>query len=209
MNLVTLLVFSVTLIDQSSCLCDDYNATDTRANQCYELIRSMEDSLLQDKGNILRLQNAFFYSPTANPVLLKVDYIVTFNEVFTMWTSGESPGINASSESMYCNQPDPHNTTIIDLNETLISRGWTSSGVYTLFHPGVLNLMQLQLPYILLNLIQSSTVQSTDGPEADSFLWDGSFELPTLRLNLHISHLNCLPSQDLFNAVLDKITSQV
>lgn len=105
---------------------------------------------------------------------------------------------------------NPESIEIVDeFDDSLITYGWISSGVYTLFHPGVLNRMQLQLPYILLSLIQIVSSKSTDGPEADSFLWDGCYCLPTLRLNLHIISFSCIPSQKLFKAVLQQLTSRV
>ena len=150
------------------------------------------------------MRNAFFYSPTANPVLLRVEYNITYDANVTR--SREDVNAAVMSEILpFCE----NNSTAINFNDSLITYGWTSSGVYTLFHPGVLNRMQLQLPYILLNLIQKVATQSTDGPEADSFLWDGSYCLPTLRLNLHITSLSCIPSQELFEAVLQQLTSRV
>ena len=159
------------------------------------------------------MRNAFFYSPTANPVLLRVEYNITYDANVTR--SRENANAAVISKIPFCknnsiaiNFNDALNNITYN-NEELITYGWTSSGVYTLFHPGVLNRMQLQLPYILLNLIQKVATQSTDGPEADSFLWDGSYCLPTLRLNLHITSLSCIPSQELFEAVLQQLTSRV
>jgi hypothetical protein len=47
------------------------------------------------------------------------------------------------------------------------------------------------------------------GPEAATFLWDGGYDLPTLRLNLHFTSLTCIPSKDIFNSVLNDFNSLV
>lgn len=64
----------------------------------------------------------------------------------------------------------------------------------------ILHKMQAQIPFTALRIIHSTLDQRS--PEADSFLWDGSYELPTLHLNMHITSLSCIPNQDLFKAVL-------
>lgn len=197
-----------TLFYESTCVCDNYfylSLTDI-ALHCSDLTQDIVESLFQDRGNVFRMQNAFFYSPTADPVLLRIVYNFTFSENITSWNSNAEN----STKISYCSYDPESEKSSIALNGTYnIIHGWTSSGVFTVFHPGVLNLMQLQLPYILLNLIQLVSRQTTDGPEADSFLWDGSYNLPTLHLNLHISSLSCIPSSELLDAVLTKITAQV
>ena len=91
-----------------------------------------------------------------------------------------------------------------DLTAELLPRnityGWTSSGVYTVFHPTVLNMLQAQIPFAALRIVHKTLNQRS--PEADAFLWDGSYDLPTLHLNMHITALSCLPSQNLFESVL-------
>ena len=88
----------------------------------------------------------------------------------------------------------------IDLNQSNITYGWTSSGVYTVFHPTVLIMMTAHTPFAVLRVIQRTLGQR--GPETDTFLWDGSYDLPTLHLSLYIDFLSCIPSNDLFEAVL-------
>ena len=192
------LVTALAIVLRASCQCSDSSSTEFDATLCSELTDIFEKALL-NRENIIRMKNAFFYSPTASPVLLKVEYNIRYDENITK-TMPELPR---------CNIDTRFQNSTITLNDTTFVWGWTSSGVYTLFHPGVLNFMQLQLPYILLNAIQLVTQQTTDGPEADSFLWDGSYPLPTLRLNLHISYLTCIPHRALLDSVLEKLTTQV
>ena len=55
--------------------------------------------------------------------------------------------------------------------------------------------MQVQLPLGLLRQIQYQFYDSIEtGPQADAFqdLWDGSYDLPTLHINIHIYRLPTL-----------------
>ena len=200
--LFQLLLCGIIFISSGSCtVCDSFHISNAVANSCYKLKTEFEEVLLYDEGNKLRLKNAFFYSPTANPVLLKVVYNVSYSG--NMSTMG-----NDTTMTEFCDNK-LGNDSAIDLNQTIIIRGWTSSGVYTLFHPGVLNWMQLQLPFSLLRLIHRASEDTTNGPEADTFLWDGSYDLPTLYLDLYFTSLPCIPSQELFNSTLEDINSMV
>ena len=51
---------------------------------CAQLSKDLERALLLDEGNLFRMRRAFFYSPTAAPVLLKVVYNVSFEENTTI-----------------------------------------------------------------------------------------------------------------------------
>ena len=70
-----LIVIVVTgAINLVTCLvCDDPSERSTRT--CAKILNDLERALLQDEGNLSRMRRAFFYSPTADPVLLKVVYI--------------------------------------------------------------------------------------------------------------------------------------
>ena len=61
-------------------------------------------------------------------------------------------------------------------------------------------MMQTQIPFAALRIVHKALNQRS--PEADAFLWDGSYDLPTLHLSVHITTLSCVPSQDLFESVL-------
>lgn len=135
----------------------------------------------------------FFHSPTTSLVLIKVVYNITYGENTTM--------ANAKEEIPHCSSPVVGSTEpTIDFNQTNITYGWTSCGVYTMFHPTVLSMMQGHSPFALLRIFHMTLNQRS--PEADTFLWDGSYELPTLHLNLHITSLACVPTRELFASVL-------
>ena len=169
-------------------MCD--TASEFISDTCALLSKDLEKSLLQEEGNLFRMRKAFFHSPTASPVLLKVVYNVTFAANFSKASaSGIVPQCFISTTG-----------SAIDLNQKNITYGWTSSGVYTVFHPTVLMMMTAHTPFAVLRVIQQTLGQR--GPETDTFLWDGSYDLPTLYLNLYIDSLSCVPSSDLLEAVL-------
>ena len=214
-----------------NCLnCDDPNERNARI--CAEILDDLENALLQDQGNLHRMKEAFFYSPTATPVLLKVVYNVTYGKnIMTAIVEDKVHHCNDSSiayhsqfeEGDYTTTSDnhhcsnsPENSFDKDENICALSNcipnsmqklkqrtyiyGWTSTGVYTVFHPMVLHMMQVQTPFALLKLIH--WIFNQRSPEADTFLWDGSYELPTLYLDMQITTLSCVPSEDLFKSVL-------
>jgi hypothetical protein len=166
---------------------------------CGQLFKDLERVLTSNEGNLLNIRRAFFHSPAAAPVLLKVVYRITYAENFTTAVSLE--------EMLPCSSPILQNSTI-DLNQTELTLGWTSSGVYTMFHPILLSVMQVQTPFAFLRVIHL-TLPDQQSPEANSFLWDGSYDLPTLRLNLHISTLSCVPSQEIFETILKDMNTLV
>ena len=166
---------------------------------CGQLSKDLESALVNDEGNLFRIRRAFFHSPTASPVLIKVVYNTTYEENVTLAISSKEISPCFSQHS---------NQSTIGLNQTSITLGWTSSGVYTMFHPAVLSVMQVQSPFAFLRIIHL-TLPDQRSPEADTFLWDGSYNLPTLYLNLHITSLTCLPSQEVFMSVLKDLNAMV
>ena len=177
----------------ASCLvCDKQGESSTAV--CTNLLHDFESALLEDKSNLLSMSKAFFYSPTASPVLIKVIYNITFGKNITF-----------AIELPHCSSRALNST--IDLKQRNITYGWTSSGVYTAFHPIVLNMMQAQTPFAALRVIHKMLDQR--GPEADTFLWDGSYNLPTLLLNIHVNSISCAPSEELFQSVLMDLNTLV
>ena len=77
------------------------------------------------------------------------------------------------------------------------------------FHPLLLNWMQMQLPLGLLRIVHYTTASTNTGPQVEAFLWDGSYDLHTLHINQHMDSLPCLPSDQLYDAVLQDITALV
>ena len=180
-------------------VCD--NSTDEKITEaCYKLDEQIEYALLQDKGNLYRLRKAFFYAPNAHPVLLKVIYKLSFAE-------------NATQQASHCTDDTPNaDDDILSVSETIL--GWTSSGVFTVFHPLTLNFMQIQVPFVLMKIfyvVYTFFHPEGNGPEAATFLWDGApgSDFPTLRLNLHFTNLTCIPSTNMFISALSDFNSLV
>ena len=193
---VFLLSFA-SLVLQGHSLCDN-SADEAIADACYKLDEQLQYALLQDKGNLHRLRKAFFYAPNAHPVLLRVIYNVTYAE-------------NATLRAAYCTD-DTNTGNELSINDTMITLGWTSTGVFTVFHPLTINFMQIQVPFVLMIVfyhIFNAINPEGSGPEAATFLWNGGYDLPTLRLNLHFTNLTCIPSKGLFNSVLSDFNSLV
>ena len=192
---VSFIIFALaaSILPGDSLNCDDPD--DLTTGICGQLSKDLERALVRDEGNLFRIRRAFFHSPTASLVLLKVVYNVTYAENVTL------------EEIPVCSNRHL-NSTMMGLNQTSITLGWTSSGVYTIFHPAVLSVMQVQSPFALLRVIHL-TLPDQRSPEADTFLWDGSYNLPTLYLNLHITSLTCLPSQEVFMSVLKDLNTMV
>ena len=81
-----------------------------------------------------------------------------------------------------------------------------------MFHPLTVNFMQIQAPFVLMKVLFNifKAIQPNEsGPEAETFLWDGSYELPTLHINLHFASLPCIPSKEIFNSILSDFSSLV
>jgi hypothetical protein len=173
------------------CVCDD----DTQTNEAYvdicnKLFQQFQDALNDDQQNSYRLRRAFFYAPNARPVLIRVVYNITH------------------AKMDFCNNTSKSPSSDIISNETTVVYGWTSSGVFTVVHPLVLNFMQMQLPFVLLRIFYE-VLGSERGPEAQTFLWDGTYDLPTLRIHLRIPSLPCIPSDDIFMSALKDFNSLV
>ena len=182
-------------LEQNSCACkkaDDWQ----NANVCYEVFNELSRALTNDKGNLYRMKQAFFYAPSADPVLMQVNYNISYGDNIT------------EDQLQYCGD-DIDNTSAIIINQTEIIRGWTSRGVYYVINPQILNNMQMALPFAILRLINKGSRSTSGSPEVDTFLWDGSYELPTLRINLTITSLPCIPSEEVFNCTLEELNAYV
>ena len=191
MQLLTLLFAIIALFSVGNCSCEDPD-DDQHSDICFEVLQSLQEALTQDKGNFYRSRKAFFYAPNADPVLLRVEYNITFAE-------------NITEEVLpYC-LTENNSSVLISLNQTKIIRGWTSRGLYLWIDPVLLNRAQLLLPFLILRRIhQLGFVKSN--PEMDTFLWDGSYNLPTLIINLNITSLPCIPSKEVFNSTIEDLT---
>ena len=192
--LLTIIALPSGTFEQNTSACkkaDDWQ----NANICYGVFIELSRALTNDTGNLCRMKQAFFYAPSADPVLLQVNYNITYGENIT------------EDVLPYCEDVDY--TSAIIINQTEIIRGWTSRIVYYVISPLILNKMQMVLPFAILRLINRAWRSTSGSPEVDTFLWDGSYKLPTLLIDLHITSLPCIPSEEVFNYTLDELTMQV
>ena len=162
--------------------------------ECATLFNEFQKALLKDDdANKFQMRQAFFHSPTANPVLLRVIYNVTV----TAEKEGAEAAGNDSGKSCSAIEPKPEGF--------IRTYGWTSTGVYTVFHPMVLYMMQTQVIFVALKCVHY-LLQEQRSLAAITFLWGGnSSDLPTLHLNLSMSS----SSQNIFETVLTKINTLV
>ena len=180
------------LFSMGRCSCINLDNSHSDSNKCYEILQSLQEALYQDKGNLHQLRKAFFYAPNADPVLLRVKYNITFAE-------------NITEEMLpYCISWEH----AILLNHTEITVGWTSRGLYRWIEPLLLNRMQMALPFTILRIIHRLGYIESN-PEMESFLWDGSYNLPTILINLHITSLPCIPSNEGLNSNVEDLTTFV
>ena len=159
------------LISESLSICDD--SVEVLADVCSRLNHQIESALLEDAGNAYRLRKAFFYAPNARPVLIKVVYNVTL--IFARNVTKDT-----QLQQNYCIDNADSDNTITAVNSTTIVLGWTSSGVFIVFHPLTINFMLIQLPFVLKKVmfgIFRIIDPLESGPEAETLLWDGSYEL--------------------------------
>ena len=98
---------------------------------CAQLSKDLEKALLLDERNLFCMRTAFFHSPTAAPVLLKVVYHITRCQCHQ---ECGCKGITLISDI-----ETNLNLTVIEFKQSNNTYGWASAGIYTVFHPGVLN----------------------------------------------------------------------
>ena len=244
-SIVLILSMNMSISSESFLLSHHDDICEVNTNECARLFKELEDALLQDEANMFQMKRAFFFhSPTADPVLLRVIYNISYAKNITKaakenklhrcgytpienqycsMEKGEMAGDNLENsvtkiQTKCDNKAENHNTFIPESLQNLTNElkqhnytyGWTSTGVYTVFHPMVLYMMQAQAPFVALKIVHNYILQDQRSLEANTFLWDGSSsDLPTLRLNLHITNLTCIPNHDVFKTVLSEINTLV
>ena len=212
--LISLLVFVVVAIergrcnDSGVCGCDD-NIADTQT--CVDrLFMNFECALLSNGSNMYKLRKLLYPSDRTHPELAKI----TYQLVFTTGTSGSrhvaedlrncrAPLVSRPSSGNVPSCLCPGAATKLTLLYTNgVTYGWTTIGIYTLIHPAVLNLLQVQLPFAIMRLVTPH-----DGP----FLWNGHNQLPNIRIQLTVStdSLTCFPRDIEVDGALKTLTSFV
>ena len=184
----------------ADCACIDFNVLNEQT--CDTLLRTFETALLNNGSNLYKLRKLFLTSP---PELVNVTYYLEF-----MNSSGDScgelsNGVAGSAclmERPFCLTACGSSTYLNSTTGTVtLQYGWTRIGVYTLIHPALLNLLQIQLPFAIMRLHINDT----------PFLWNGQNELPSINLHLSIptNDLTCIPSDTQVDGIMKSLTSLV
>ena len=83
-NIVVLLLIAVQTdsSEGNSCICKNPGDWEN-VKTCYEMYKELSRALTNDRGNLYRMKQAFFYAPSADPVLIKVKYNISYSENVT------------------------------------------------------------------------------------------------------------------------------
>ena len=162
--------------------CEDGMTTDSRV--CNELFQVFQASIVTDTANLYNLRKLFFPSTTPPSTLLNVSYELAFENGVQIPCDFDSNDTVNSSDILYENL------------------GWTSQSIYTVFHPATLNRFQPQFFYEMMIKLESSHLES-------ALPWEGTDQLLTLNLCLHVKELSCLPSHTQIYETLKDLTSLV
>ena len=95
-------------------------------------------------------------------------------------------------------------STLFDTSETQhLNYGWTSSLLYSYYHPAELNRLQPQLIFQILKRVEFEP--EDDGRRiATAITWDGNFQITTAQVFLHVPSLPCSPTYDeVYNSLWD------
>ena len=120
-TVLLLIAMRADISEGNSCVCK--NSDWQNVKPCYEMFKELSRALTNDRGNLYRMKQAFFYAPSADPVLIKVKYNISYGENVT------------KDQLLYCENVDNNITAAITINQTEIIRGWTSRGVYYVISP--------------------------------------------------------------------------
>ena len=82
--MIFVLVVSIIILG-NTLKCDD--PANLATGICGQLSKGLDRALVKDDGNLFCTRRAFFHSPTASPVLLKVVYDITYGVNFTTPTA--------------------------------------------------------------------------------------------------------------------------
>ena len=156
--------------------------TDSRI--CNELFQVFQASIVTNTANLYNLRKIFFPSKRSPPTLLNVSYELNFETEVKIPCDFDSNDTVNSSEVLHRNL------------------GWTSQSIYTVFHPATLNRFQPQFFYEMMVQLESSNSES-------ALPWEGTDQLLTLHLFLHLKKLSCLPSHKQIYETLQDMTSVV
>ena len=170
--------------------CEDYESADTTT--CSMLFQRFQAALVGSELNLYNLRKTFAPASRPAPILVNVSYEISFGHV----SDDFCPGVGNES-------------TLFNTSETQnLNYGWTTSVIYTYYHPAELNRLQPQLVFRFLKTLEVDPVDNGN-PEATAFTWDGKGPITTAQLSLYIPSLPCSPSYKGVYDTLWDITSLV
>ena len=176
-------------LQSGSChLCQDYESTDS--DTCLMLFRRFKESLLSSDLNLYNLRKTFSPVSRPDPILVNVSYALSFGRVQKTPCPGTEIGYQ-----------------LFNYNSSVLNYGWTSTPLYSYFHPAQLNRMQPQLFFQFIKYLESLTVTlhyGTPKEVSTALTWNGKGPIATAKLSLHIPQLNCSPAyKDVYNTLWD------
>ena len=182
--------FALALLRVAQCQCEDYKSTDTTT--CSMLFQRFQSALVGSEVNLYNLRKTFAPASRPAPILVNVSYEISFGQV----SHDLCPGLGNDS-------------SLFNTSETqYLNYGWTSSVLYSYYHPAELNRLQPQLVFRFLKTLEVDP-QDNGNPVATAFTWDGTGPITTAQVSLYIPSLPCAPSyEDVYNTLWD-ITSLV
>ena len=198
------------LVVLSSCSATECTCNDQDDDTCERLLALFERSLLANGGNVYKIRNLLFPPTEAVPELINITYRLNF--------------VNHTENATISVCPCPKSANITEVfNTSLLSKpliyqyGWTTIGLYKYIHPALLNQLQPQMPFVIMQITQLtinpfSYLLARDPEAVDiPFLWDGCSSLPsvTLDLSVPLDDLTCLPARTEVDAALKTLTNHV
>ena len=156
-------------------------------DNCLTLFEAFQDAIFRQHDNLFRLDLVFNPPSGISPALVRAVYNIKLT------------GIDNCTK---------------DLNQTVVL-GWTSQSLYRYFHAAVINQVRLQLPYVILEILEKHGLE--EEPFVDDYLWIGSdkLKLPEVHLSINVNFSDGLytlsecPSKENVQKALGEITHWV
>ena len=153
---------------------------------CLTLFEAFLDGIFRQRDNLFRLDFVFNPASRISPVLVRAVYNIKLT------------GIDDCTE---------------DFTRKVVL-GWTSQSLYRYFHAAVINQVRLQLPYVILQMLEHILEEE---PFVDDYLWIGSdkLKLPEVHLSINVNFsdgrytLSECPSNENIQKALGEITHWV
>ena len=160
------------------------NHVSAKTPLCSELFQAFQAALVKSGTNLFNLRKIFIPSSEASPVLVNISYVIDFGNITDIPCTNDTNNTIYGFETFYKNY------------------GWTSTVIYTVFHPATINRFQPQLFYEMMKGFEPST--SADAQT--SFYWEGLGSYLTLELSMYVPSLSCSPSYDQVSNSLKDMT---